>query len=406
MKTKKTAKLITINPVEVRLKRRVREHLRSLGFERDANGALRAPSGGKDVIRQMHKPQRKLVVQAASNLIQAKLSNLNKFFANGSEVDVASISPRLERVYSSTWQSDLFKLASLTWSVPVSSGYGRRLRFLVWDDSNGKLIGILAIGDPVFNLSARDGFIGWSGEDRKQRLVNIMDAYVLGAVPPYNLLLGGKLIACLLRSLEIYQEFQRVYGNSAGLISGENKGARLLAVTTSSSMGRSAVYNRLKLGNVQYLKSLGFTGGWGHFHIPDPLFNDLRTYLRTNGYAEADLHQFGQGPNWRIRMIRSALGALGFKGDMLKHGIQREALISFLADNSAEILRTGEGKPQLDTLLPVTEISGLAIDRWIEKRADSRPEYRDWRSQDIGMLIKTGSIGDVQPMTEVEAGTN
>jgi hypothetical protein len=37
--------------------------------------------------------------------------------------------------------------------VPVSNGFGRRLRYLVWDEHNDKLIGLIAIGDPVFNLS-------------------------------------------------------------------------------------------------------------------------------------------------------------------------------------------------------------------------------------------------------------
>ena len=30
-------------------------------------------------------------------------------------------------------------------------------------------------------------------------------------------------------------------------------------------MGRSSVYNRLKLDGIQYLKSIGYTGGWGIF---------------------------------------------------------------------------------------------------------------------------------------------
>ena len=76
------------------------------------------------------------------------------------------IAPVLERVSSETMESDLFRLASLTWSVPVSNGFGRRLRYLVWDDSNGKLIGLIAIGDPVYNLSVRDNVIGWDVHDR------------------------------------------------------------------------------------------------------------------------------------------------------------------------------------------------------------------------------------------------
>ena len=61
----------------------------------------------------------------------------------------------------------------------------------MWDNHNGKLIGIIAIGDPVFNLSVRDNLIDWDAQARGKRLVNIMDAYVLGALPPYNALLGG-----------------------------------------------------------------------------------------------------------------------------------------------------------------------------------------------------------------------
>jgi len=389
-RTKKTAQVIKINPIEAKLKRRVREHLKNLGFGRDSNGALVPPGQGKDVVRALHKPQRRQIVLDSAALIKSGLPRLNHYFADGSEISVDAISPRLERVHSGTWQANLFRLASLTWSVPVSSGYGRRLRFLVWDDSNGKLIGILAIGDPVFNLAVRDAYIGWSGKDRQQRLVNIMDAYVLGAVPPYNMILGGKLVACLLRSRELYDEFKVVYGNSVGVISGEKKGARLLAVTTTSSMGRTSLYNRLKLGGVPYFTSLGFTGGWGHFHVPDSLFNDLRDYLREEGFAEADLHEYGQGPNWRIRTIRSAFSALGFKGDMLRHGVQREALISLLADNSAELLRNGNGTPQLTNLKRVNEIAGLAKERWLQKRAQTRLEYQTWRKQDIGRLVRTG----------------
>lgn len=39
-----------------------------------------------------------------------------------------AIAPLLELIEVGTWQSDLFRLASLT-SVPVSADYGRRMRF-------------------------------------------------------------------------------------------------------------------------------------------------------------------------------------------------------------------------------------------------------------------------------------
>lgn len=379
--------IIKINPTEARIKRKLRTHLANLGFARDKNGNLSLPDTSKETVRELHSQQRKDILSAQSTFVGLKFHKLAHYFASGKDVNPRQISVRLERVESETWQGDLFRLASLTWAVPVSSGFGRRLRFLVWDDHNGKLIGIIAIGDPVFNLAVRDRYIGWTGEDRKNRLVHIMDAYVLGALPPYNFLLGGKLVACLVRSLEVYQEFQRQYGNTTGIISKERKSARLLAITTSSSLGRSSVYNRLKLDGINYMETIGFSGGWGHFHVPDDLFNEFRMYLRDEGHDYADLHSYGQGPNWRIRVIRAALSSLGFKGDLLKHGIQREVFISCLADNACKILRSGRGAPSITNLHTVRDISSAACERWLIPRSDRRPEFKEWDAKNIDKLI-------------------
>ena len=182
-------------------------------------------------------------------------------------------------------------------------------------------------------------------------------------------------------------EFVRTYGSTVGIISGQKKKAQLLAVTTASSMGRSSVYNRLKLDGLSYFKSIGYTQGWGHFHIPDSVFMELREYLRSVGHRYPDLHRFGQGPNWRLRTTRAALQALGFRANLLRHGIRREVFLCNLAANATAILRTGEGQPDLSTLLSTQEIAELALKRWVLPRAHRRPEYRSWVSSDILHLI-------------------
>ncbi|WP_370034711.1 Druantia anti-phage system protein DruA [Qipengyuania mesophila] len=383
------AKLLRVSPREANLKRKLRRHLWSLGFEKAEDGSLRVQGEGKDVVRALHRSQRDERLKANQAFLSERAEALLPYFALGSEIDPQMIAPSLERVHAGTWQGDLFRLAALTWSVPVSNGFGRRLRYLVWDGQNGKLIGLIAIGDPVFNLAVRDKLIGWSANERSSRLVNIMDAYVLGALPPYNSLLGGKLIASLLRTRELYDEFAEAYGGTTGLISGEAKKARLLAITTSSSMGRSSVYNRLKLDGTQYLKSIGYTGGWGHFHIPDRLFTELREYLREIGHTYADLHKFGEGPNWRLRTTRAALDSLGFREDMLHHGIRREVFLCQLASNSLSILKTGRGSPQLSNLLSAHDVAGLALERWIVPRAQRRPEFKRWTLGDLIELFGT-----------------
>ena len=387
MKRKKRKKIIRISLRQANLKRRLRRHLAALGFHRTQDGALEAAGSGKDIIRALHSAQRNAGLKANKKFIAERLPGLIGHFASGSDIDPARISPVLKRVSSDSWESDLFRLASLTWAVPVSSGFGRRLRYLVWDQHNDKLIGLIAIGDPVFNLGVRDNLINWNHQTRSKRLVNMMDAYVLGAVPPYNTLLGGKLVASLVRSREVYNDFTRAYGGTTGIISRKKKKARLLAVTTSSSMGRSSVYNRLKLGGVQYFTPIGYTGGWGHFHIPDDLFAELRDFLRQIGHPYPDLHRFGQGPNWRLRTTRAALSALGFKSNMLHHGVQREVFLCTLASNAARMLRTGKGRPQLSTLLTVPEIGQLAVQRWMLPRSERMPEYRNWNRSDLASLL-------------------
>jgi hypothetical protein len=248
---------------------------------------------------------------------------------------------------------------------------------------------VIALGDPVYNLSVRDNEIGWDVHDRAKRLVGILDAYVLGAVPPYSFLLGGKAVACLIRSKDVLRDFNRAYGKSVGVISKSAKHAKLLAVTTTSSMGRSSVYNRLKLGDVTYLKSLGFTKGFGHFHITDSLFEKMRAFLRERDHDYADKHVFGEGPNWRLRAIRAALVGLNVNENILKHGIQREVFISTLAENAYEVLRHGKSKPDFSKLLSVSEISDLARERWILPRAErGEIDYRSWTRDQIPNLMK------------------
>jgi len=379
--------VIPVAPRKASLKRKIRHHLHTLGFHKSDQGALEIAGSDKDLIRAMHSSQRHDRLLASKKFLSRQEPTLRKYFASGREVNPEAIEPVLERVVAGTWQADLFRLASLTWSIPVSNGFGRRLRYLVWDAHNDKLIGLIAIGDPVFNLSVRDKLIGWDVHDRASRLVNIMDAYVLGALPPYNALLGGKMVACLIRSREIYEDFTRTYGSTTGIISGKEKKARLLAVTTSSSMGRSSVYNRLKLDGYPYFESIGYTRGWGHFHIPDSLFLELREYLRTIGHRYADQHQFGQGPNWRLRTTRAALKELGFRDDLLRHGIQREVFFCSLAANATKLLQTGKGKPDLSSLLSVRKVAELAMERWMVPRSQRRPEFQAWTSDNLRHLL-------------------
>lgn len=394
---KKKLPVIAAFTPEAVLKRKVRSHLRKIGFSKSSDGSLLPPSSSKETIRELHSDQRTAILKTHREFVKEAYPKLKHHFAEGKEIDPDKVAPELELVEAGTWQSNLFRLASLSWSVPVSNGFGRRLRYLVWDTNNKKLIGIIALGDPVFNLRARDTLIGWSAADRGKRLVNVLDAYVLGAVPPYNLILGGKLVSCLVRSREIRDDFAARYGKTRGIISRKKKGAQLAVVTTSSSLGRSSVYNRLKLDGQAYFASIGYTQGWGHFHVPDHLFAELRGYLRKRKHRYVDGHSFGQGPNWRLRTIRAAFDALGFKADLLRHGIGREVFVCYLARNARKILRGEAKRANFSDLKTVAEIGELARIRWISPRAIRRPEYKEWTHEHFRSLVHLQRWRSLEP---------
>ena len=326
-------------------------------------------------------------MELAKRFLGSRLDKTLLHFASGSEVAPDRIKPRLEVVESGTAACDLFRVASMTWSVPVSQGYGRRMRFLVWDEAVHKLIGIMALGDPVFNLAVRDEFIGWNTEQRSSRLVNVMDAYVLGAVPPYSFMLGGKLIASLLRTTEIRDIFHARYGSTRGLISKKRKRANLVLITTTSVFGRSSIYNRVALDGVQYLTPLGYTNGYGHFHVDGNLFADIREYLEWRGHPYAADYRFGKGPSWKFRAIRAALELLGIDRDLMQHGLRRQVFVCQLARNTKEVLQKGIAADYSD-LFPVSKVSELAIERWLSPRAQRRPEFTAWNRESIRGLLQ------------------
>ena len=132
---------------EATLKRKIRAHLRKLGFHKGPGGTLVPPSTSKESVRALHYEQRRAGLKQQREFVQRVLPELQQYFAEGSEVDPSRVEPVLELIKADSWQSNLFRLASLSWSVPVSAGYGRRLRYLVWDKSNGKLLWEADLGD-------------------------------------------------------------------------------------------------------------------------------------------------------------------------------------------------------------------------------------------------------------------
>jgi hypothetical protein len=375
------------------LKQAIHSHLLSLGFSKNGSGYFVDGVLTKQKIRNLHAAQRLDILERQRAFVEAHGFQLAEHFASGDQIDPTSIDPQLVQVTPDSLESRLFRFACLLWSVPVSQGFGRRLRFLVRDRQNGCLIGLFALGDPVFNLSARDNWIGWTHEDRRDRLVHVMDAYVVGAVPPYSHLIGGKLVAALMGSTEVKRAYERKYLARQSVIRKRTHRAPLVLLTTTSALGRSSIYNRLAIPDGPRFLRIGTTKGFGHFHLHGTIFDSLRDHLAAKGHPYASGHQFGMGPNWKLRVARAALDDIGINGNsILKHGIEREVYAVPLADNWKEVL-SGEQKRARSLARPAAEISEFCLDRWIVPRSNRDKRYQSFDSGSIMNALLNGGPG-------------
>lgn len=360
------------------LRKRVIHSLKTQGFSlRD--GHLIPPNiADKAKLRSLHQEAVRHSVERSRSGLERHENRLLSYIASGADIVPEEIRPRLVLVQPHSEDELLFRYARLHWSIPVSAGYGRRLRFAVYDESNDKLIGIFGLADPIFGLGPRDRWIGWGLEARKRRLQCVMDLFVLGAVPPYSQLLCGKLVALLATSRTVQDAFHDKYGGQHSCIRRNPLDGRLALLTTTSALGRSALYNRLRVEKRTVFQSVGFTSGSGEFHFNNGLYSDLREFTRENCEATAKHPLWGNGFRNRREIVRKALPLLGLPNKLLYHGVKREIFAAPLAANSTAFLCGNDRDLNQRHLDSADALFEWFRKRWLLPRAARDKRYRDF----------------------------
>ncbi len=348
------------------------------GYEVSARSITFPKDSTKDDFRRMNELAVAHRIARAEPVFSKHEDRLTNYIANGEEISPEQVQPKLVHVEGESEEALLFRYACLHWSIPVSSGYGRRLRFLVMDESNGKLIGLFGIGDPVYNIQARDKWIGWGAQAKKEKLYHVMDAYILGAVPPYSMLLGGKLMALLTLSNEVREHFSRKYAGSETLIRKQRRQSWLALVTTTSALGRSSVYNRIKLDGYEFWTSVGFTQGSGEFHFSNGVYDQIRAYAESHCEPTAKDSSWGKGFRSKREVLKKCLADIGLSTNFIYHGIQREIFVAPLAHNTQQFLRGEIDQPEPFDW-PADTLAERFKQRWLLPRAERIVEYRSFR---------------------------
>lgn len=188
--------------------------------------------------------------------------------------------------------------------------------------------------------------------NRKKKIgSNIMEIIVCGSIPPYNELLGGKLVSILAMSPTVVKQYNERYASQVSEIASRMKGEEVirdsqlafLGTTSLYQMG-SSQYNRIKVptpnGELEY-KKLGDTEGFGSVFFTNQTSSLINKMLFEIDGGRRINNVFGEGTSPRLRLLRSGLSSLGIPEQFTKHHTKRIVYGIELASNSTEYL-TGE----------------------------------------------------------------
>ena len=320
---------------------------------------------GREERRRLHRFSRAERIKENINFIRSFFPKAEKHLLDSSSVEVTKIKPRLIEAEAGTREGDLFRWWNLVWwSLPYERAYGRQMRFIVWDDYHDSAIGLIGLQSPLLSWNVRDKYLGIPAKKRDYWANQSLSAQRLGALPPYNDFLCGKLISCLMTSDALRKLFKKKYQKSKTLILKRTLPANLLFITTTGAYGKSSVYNRLKFNNEKVCDFIGYTDGCGSFHIPNTLYEAFVNYLRENGYKAG--RSFGNGPSVKMRNINQAMRLLGFKNGC-GHGMKRAVYLFPFANNLKRVI--GHKEKPIWHKRDVEELTHYWKERWAHKRA-------------------------------------
>ena len=253
---------------------------------------------------------------------------------------------------------------------------------------------------------------------------SLMELNVCGAIPPYNEILAGKLVAMLATSPQVIHDYKKRYSNKASMIASRLKGknvyrpADLVYIgTTSLYYVGSSQYNRLKIPGSLFgsdfdivWKKLGMTVGYGTLHISKATTMCL-TEATSEEYNRIN-HVFGEGASPKMRLLTMSIRELlestnEDSKDFSKHAMSRIVYGVCLASNTKDYLLGKTDTPDYYTdISKYQEGTNKIIEywktRWLKSRLNFDPIYKRIHDFDKNSLLVSNQINDYEEWRSFE----
>ena len=267
-------------------------------------------------------------------------------FVAGKKIQLKRIKPT---VHICRTPSDLaiHRYCRLIQTVPSGPRVGRRIAALVYDVGQHRpiLIGAITLASPLYSVRARDEFFAWGKSKRIKDagLRRVMDVSLCMALPPYNLILSGKLVAMLAASETRSKEFTRRYHD------------RLLALTTTCATGlHCPIFNRIMIRRGGLYRRIGETTGYTGMIFSNDTVTAARRLIQARRLAK-DCSMWNT-----TRILKTAMTYCGIKtGPLFGIGNRKGVYIALLDNHSLQRLRTGRSLQLRDIITDAN-----AIDFW------------------------------------------
>ena len=315
------------------IREKVIKYFQELGFS--INPHLKPNKSNKRFLREIHHKKRLEKLQKYRYFLESYYPVVQEYYKGGVEINPQDIQLEIKFIDRKKNLEDyaLFKWWNLVWwSIPYEKSVGRRINYMLFDVNHNLPFGLVVLQSPVMYCKARDEYLGITKENRDYWINQSLYGQRIGALPPYNEILGGKMVAMSLLSTEIRKEYRRKYSNKKTSKKKRLIPPRLLFIYTLSAYGRSKIYEDLYYNSEPLSIFVGYSSGSGTFHISDEIYRDLITLL---GNVNTSVFV---SPSRKLKLVSKAFRIIGLP-DFEYHNIKRGVYIFPHARNIVEVIR-------------------------------------------------------------------
>jgi hypothetical protein len=353
------------------------ESLSYQGFS--VNGSVLPASYQKSHFKQIQTHSKKEQLKLQKEYIQSVTDKIVPFIRDGASINPAAINLELRSVEPDSKEEAIYRWWNVVWwSVPYQKAYGRQMRLLLWDRTHDAPFGLIGLQSPVLKMAVRDRYLKIPTKDLDEVINQSMQAQRLGALPPYNELLSGKMVAMSLTSNELRNLYQEKYAGVRTVMNNRVLNPDLLFLTTTSAFGRSSIYNRLKYKDQLVAKSLGYTQGAGTFHVPQELYLELQKFLKRRHIDVSTT--FGYGPSRKVKLIDRAFELLNLR-EYHYHNLQREFFLFPAVNNLEQVIASKERPIYFDR--PLADLLFFWKTRWGVPRSERNETWKSFNAKNF-----------------------